>query len=887
MLRQHDSTIDNAETTSNDHNTEYDSLSSSSSSIIDEDIDFDLVYSMHTFEATVEGQASVEKGDSLTLLDDSNIYWWLVKLTKNGKTGYIPAEIIETPYEKLARLNKNRNLNLAQKGGEGVEGVEVINWFEGVNEDEIDEGGEGEKEIDKTNYGHEDGHDCQDESKIAVKSENQIPVPEENMSNSPHIETTTSPSTLKDKFISAFSTTTIGNSSKIETENDVNKQVVDPSTSHLLSPEVAQQNIQLSNNLQYNRQKNGGNIAPNKNKSKRKPAGIPIKQTVNNNNVSPANPNDSVPPLLDVSNDQTQAIKSNLSPTLGNDFMDFTDDDDVEKVNKKSNKTALRESNRSTVLKVTEGKKAQKKEKETTSRKIKNMFMFKKMPSKKKDDDSTVPINQSTTAADLIKQAISRFKIDKGKNWENYYITIKLANGEELKLMPHDHLLEIHQTLNSLSTASLSTTKRSSTSFSNTSVHPTVENLEGDEKSVDVTFYLNKKSVDRNNSRISSICDKKQRLRLRVLIYADDLPAHLRFKSPPSTPPPSQIPRKSKSVPKHLIEKTGRRRSHENGKPREKHLIVDGLATVYDVISKSMSKFGIIDGVVDDGEYIGRNDIDEVPRYKLMLSSEGNEKLLHPKTEILSVYQTPPNLIRLSVDSLDSNSSLVQNYLPDEPTFVLRLSKPENCVDIVTSDGAIRSSRIFDESKVRYSFILTDGEEMDISDIIEDVMGFDKKNLNRRSTQDVDVLVKIADGAQNNDNDNISCQSLNKIDLVIEKVKPTINQTIESENKDIIVDLVHKAKTPSKISRSSSVSSANDFGLEELLMLARGVNKLELKERRKSDWYLNEDPHKVLDQLKSIEIKDKIKDIFADITQELDKMDQDLDKLLADTIRIF
>ncbi|CAJ0830517.1 6814_t:CDS:2 [Entrophospora sp. SA101] len=62
MLRQHDSTIDNAETTSNDHNTEYDSLSSSSSSIIDEDIDFDLVYSMHTFEATVEGQASVEKG---------------------------------------------------------------------------------------------------------------------------------------------------------------------------------------------------------------------------------------------------------------------------------------------------------------------------------------------------------------------------------------------------------------------------------------------------------------------------------------------------------------------------------------------------------------------------------------------------------------------------------------------------------------------------------------------------------------------------------------------------------------------------------------------------------------------------------------------------------
>lgn len=67
----------------------------------------------HTFLATVEGQASVVKGDSLLLLDDANSYWWLVRVLKTEDVGYIPAENIETPYERLARLNKHRNVDLA------------------------------------------------------------------------------------------------------------------------------------------------------------------------------------------------------------------------------------------------------------------------------------------------------------------------------------------------------------------------------------------------------------------------------------------------------------------------------------------------------------------------------------------------------------------------------------------------------------------------------------------------------------------------------------------------------------------------------------------------------------------------------------------------------
>lgn len=87
--------------------------SSSSLSIPNESIDFDLVYSLHTFVATVEGQANVVKGDSLFLMDDSNSYWWLVRVLKTQEVGYIPAENIETPYERLARLNKHRNVDVS------------------------------------------------------------------------------------------------------------------------------------------------------------------------------------------------------------------------------------------------------------------------------------------------------------------------------------------------------------------------------------------------------------------------------------------------------------------------------------------------------------------------------------------------------------------------------------------------------------------------------------------------------------------------------------------------------------------------------------------------------------------------------------------------------
>lgn len=60
-----------------------------------EDIDFELVYALHTFIATVEGQANATKGDAMVLLDDSNSYWWLVRVVKDSSIGkVIPSGLV-------------------------------------------------------------------------------------------------------------------------------------------------------------------------------------------------------------------------------------------------------------------------------------------------------------------------------------------------------------------------------------------------------------------------------------------------------------------------------------------------------------------------------------------------------------------------------------------------------------------------------------------------------------------------------------------------------------------------------------------------------------------------------------------------------------------------
>ena len=72
-----------------------------------EDIDFEFVYALHTFVATVEGQANATKGDTMVLLDDSNSYWWLVRVVKDGSIGMFRSNL-ESCFSLSHRLSSGR-----------------------------------------------------------------------------------------------------------------------------------------------------------------------------------------------------------------------------------------------------------------------------------------------------------------------------------------------------------------------------------------------------------------------------------------------------------------------------------------------------------------------------------------------------------------------------------------------------------------------------------------------------------------------------------------------------------------------------------------------------------------------------------------------------------
>jgi len=69
-----------------------------------DDINFDFVYALHTFIATVEGQANATKGDTMVLLDDSNSYWWLVRILKDSSIGTHQVKKSLEKHTKLCRI---------------------------------------------------------------------------------------------------------------------------------------------------------------------------------------------------------------------------------------------------------------------------------------------------------------------------------------------------------------------------------------------------------------------------------------------------------------------------------------------------------------------------------------------------------------------------------------------------------------------------------------------------------------------------------------------------------------------------------------------------------------------------------------------------------------
>ncbi len=250
----------------------------------------------------------------------------------------------------------------------------------------------------------------------------------------------------------------------------------------------------------------------------------------------------------------------------------------------------------------------------------------------------TVLLNNSTTASDLVRQAIQRFRLPAGEDEGDYYLTIKQVEGSSAVLRPEEKPLGVFESLVEAA-MEIPKVKRSSVGSissvaSNLSMHPAIKKLSMNDFSDDsqVKFYLNRRgraddsfdegdetllaeSVDgdgdgRGRGQFLSVSttggntvpaerfsSPSFRFGLQLVIYPEDLPDDMVFD--PQTeaivfkstlrnrPQASQVP--SSSISQTL---------------RKKIFVFPKNITVAEVIEQGLDRFGIPDGVVDGGDEI-------------------------------------------------------------------------------------------------------------------------------------------------------------------------------------------------------------------------------------------------------------------------------------------
>lgn len=95
--------------------TSSDSDVSSSDTSSDEDIDImpenpatldrSLHYAIQKFQGPESSHCPLQKNEECVVLNDEDVYWWLVRRVKDGRIGFVPGELLEGWTEKLAKWN--------------------------------------------------------------------------------------------------------------------------------------------------------------------------------------------------------------------------------------------------------------------------------------------------------------------------------------------------------------------------------------------------------------------------------------------------------------------------------------------------------------------------------------------------------------------------------------------------------------------------------------------------------------------------------------------------------------------------------------------------------------------------------------------------------------
>lgn len=249
----------------------------------------------------------------------------------------------------------------------------------------------------------------------------------------------------------------------------------------------------------------------------------------------------------------------------------------------------------------------------------------------------TVLLNASTTANDLVKQAIQRFRLPSGEDEGDYFLTVKqVEGGASAVLQASEHPLVVFETL-VVEAMELPKVKRSSVGSissvsSNLSMHPAITKLSMNDFTDDsaVKFYLNRRGengaddsltghegdetliADVSHGEIETSGLKSQylsvstsgpvtnerfsspsiRFALQLVIYAEDLPDDMQFH--PQTEAivfKTSLPDSSAPI---IVSPVVRR----------KVFMFPKNVTVAEVTEIGLERFGIQDGVIDGGDEV-------------------------------------------------------------------------------------------------------------------------------------------------------------------------------------------------------------------------------------------------------------------------------------------
>lgn len=327
----------------------------------------------------------------------------------------------------------------------------------------------------------------------------------------------------------------------------------------------------------------------------------------------------------------------------------------------------------------------------------------------------TVLLNSSTTASDLVRQSIQRFRLPAAEDEKEYFLTIKQVEGSSAVLRPEEKPLGVFESLVEAA-MELPKVKRSSVGSissvaSNLSMHPAIKKLSMNDFTDDsqVKFYLNRRvrtdesileegdetllaeSLEgdteslRGRGHFLSVSTSggtsvpaerfsspSFRFGLQLVVYPDDLPDDMVFD-----------PQTEAIVFKHTLR--NRQQTSQVPSPginqslRKKIFVFPKNITVAEVIEQGLDRFGIPEGVVDGGDEVedkqtkrrsssrvryglavevnGKGTRSNASSVDFMLTSDFQNVSLRLPAKSLMLSRARLHIVRLNVDLVTANDA--------------------------------------------------------------------------------------------------------------------------------------------------------------------------------------------------------------------------------------